>query len=134
TKLLDIVIIAKQLLMTRGALTIASISSDIIKYFTIIPAMFGTLYMDPKTHLGPLSILNFMHLHTPHSAILSAVIVNAFSILTLLPLALRGVSYNAQSAYDLLKQNILIYGLGGAITCLIAIKVIDQIISFLRIV
>lgn len=131
TKLIDIVEIGKQLLMTRGALTTFSIANDIAKYFAIIPAIFGTLYLDHKTGLGPLSILNVMYLHSPQSAILSAVIFNALVIIALIPLALRGIHYNAQSAQILLRNNILIYGLGGIIVPFVGIKMIDFIITFL---
>lgn len=131
TKLIDIVEIGKQLLMTRGALTTFSIANDIAKYFAIIPAIFGTIYINHKTGIGPLSILNVMYLHSPQSAILSAVIFNALIIIALIPLALRGIRYNAQSAQILLKNNILIYGLGGIIVPFLGIKMIDFIITFL---
>ncbi len=128
TKLIDIVEIGKQMLMTRGALTTFSIANDIAKYFAIIPAIFGALYANPGESEGPLSMLNIMHLHSPKSAILSAIIVNALTIIMLIPLALRGVKYSAQPAQALLRKNILIYGLGGLITPFIAIKVIDMLI------
>lgn len=133
TKLIDIVEIGKQLLMTRGALTTFSIANDVAKYFAIIPAIFGTLYINhqsSESH-GPLSILNIMFLKTPQSAILSAVIFNALIIIALIPLALRGVKYNAQSAHRLLRNNLLIYGLGGIIAPFIGIKIIDLIINYL---
>jgi K+-transporting ATPase ATPase B chain len=129
TKLIDIVEIGKQMLMTRGALTTFSIANDIAKYFAIIPALFGELYGNTHGGLGPLSILNIMHLHSSHSAVLSAVIVNALTILALVPLALRGVRYSAQPAHVLLKRNLLIYGLGGIIVPFIGIKLVDMIIS-----
>lgn len=130
TKLLDIVEIGKQLLMTRGALTTFSIANDVAKYFAIMPAVFGTLYMAEK-QTGPLSILNVMFLRSPQSAILSAVIFNALIIIALIPLALRGIQYKAHSANEVLKRNILIYGLGGIIAPFISIKFIDEIITFL---
>jgi K+-transporting ATPase ATPase B chain len=106
TKLIKIVAIGKQLLMTRGALTTFSISNDVAKYFAIIPAMFAGVF-------PVLQVLNVMHLHTPQSAVLSAVIFNALVIGALIPLALRGVSYKAMSAESLLQRNLLIYGLGS---------------------
>lgn len=130
TKLLDIVEIGKQLLMTRGALTTFSIANDVAKYFAIIPAVFGALYTF-KDSTGPLSVLNIMFLNSPKSAILSAVIFNALTIIALIPLALRGVKYHARSAYGLLRDNILIYGLGGLIIPFFAIKIIDLILSIL---
>lgn len=130
TKLIDIVEIGKQMLMTRGALTTFSIANDLAKYFAIIPAIFGALYISHPGTPGPLSILNIMFLHSPQSAILSAVVFNALIIIALIPLALRGVQYNAQSAQALLKSNILIYGLGGIITPFVGIKIIDLIITF----
>lgn len=131
TKLIDIVEIGKQLLMTRGALTTFSIANDVAKYFAIIPAMFSELYLSQNGTSGPLSALNIMYLHSPQSAILSAVIFNALIIVALIPLALKGVRYTAQSAYDLLRNNICIYGLGGLIAPFIGIKVIDILITFL---
>ncbi len=129
TKLIDIVAIGKQLLMTRGALTTFSIANDVAKYFTIIPAIFSQLYI--QNNEGPLAILNLMKLHSPQSAILSAVIFNALIIVALIPLALRGVKYHAESSYYLLRRNILIYGLGGILLPFVAIKFIDLIITFL---
>jgi potassium-transporting ATPase ATP-binding subunit len=122
TKLLDIVEIGKQILITRGALTTFSIANDIGKYFAIIPALFAKYKI--------LAILNIMHLHTPQSAILSAVIFNALIIPTLIPLALRGVKYNQTSIMVLLRKNLAIYGLGGIILPFIGIKIIDIILSF----
>ncbi len=131
TKLLDIVRIGKQLLMTRGALTTFSIANDVAKYFAIIPAIFGVLYFDKALHAGPLKALNIMYLHSPQSAILSAVIFNALIIVALIPLALRGVPYHAGSAHDLLKKNLIIYGLGGLLAPFIGIKFIDLMITFI---
>ncbi len=121
TKLIEIVEIGKQLLMTRGALTTFSIANDIAKYFAIIPAMFLPLY--PQ-----LAALNIMHLATPHSAILSAIIFNALVIVALIPLSLKGVPYRAGGAGALLGRNLLIYGLGGIIVPFVGIKIIDTII------
>lgn len=129
TKLLDIVEIGKQLLMTRGALTTFSIANDVAKYFAIIPAVFGALYLDKSGGAGPLSVLNVMYLHTHESAILSAVIFNAVIIIALIPLALRGVYNPAESAEYLLRRNILIYGLGGIVTPFLGIKLIDLFIT-----
>ena len=118
TKLIEIVQIGKQLLMTRGALTTFSIANDVAKYFAIIPAMFAGVF-------PVLNKLNIMHLATPHSAILSAVIFNALIIVALIPLALKGVAYHARSAQALLRRNLLIYGVGGVIVPFIGIKLID---------
>lgn len=131
TKLIDIVEIGKQMLMTRGALTTFSIANDVAKYFAIIPALFGALYISKQSSVGPLSILNVMELHSPQSAILSAVIFNALIIIALIPLALRGVQYNAQSAQALLRNNIFIYGLGGIVIPFLGIKIIDTLITLL---
>lgn len=128
TKLLEIVAIGKQLLMTRGSLTTFSIANDVAKYFAIIPAMFGALYTTCSQ--GPLSVLNIMFLSSPKSAILSAVIFNALIIVALIPLALRGVHYKAQSANQLLRDNMLKYGLGGIVTPFLGIKLIDILISW----
>ena len=122
TKLIEVVEIGKQLLMTRGALTTFSISNDVAKYFAIIPAMFAGTF-------PVLNALNIMHLRTPESAVLSAVIFNALIIVALIPLALRGVSYRAMSAEALLRRNLLIYGLGGLISPFIGIKIIDLLIT-----
>ncbi|MCX6825776.1 MAG: potassium-transporting ATPase subunit KdpB [candidate division Zixibacteria bacterium] len=132
TKLIQIVEIGKQLLMTRGALTTFSIANDVAKYFAILPAMFGTLYAFSGTNNGPLAALNIMHLHSPQSAILSAVIFNALIIIALIPLALRGVAYRAQTALLLLRRNLLMYGLGGLLAPFIGIKLIDIIITLFR--
>lgn len=121
TKLIDIVRIGKQLLMTRGSLTTFSIANDVAKYFAIIPAMFVGLYPG-------LQALNLMNLHSPMSAILSATIYNALIIIALIPLALKGVKYREVSAGALLSRNLLIYGLGGVIAPFISIKIIDIII------
>ncbi|WP_255717360.1 potassium-transporting ATPase subunit KdpB [Corynebacterium sp. ACRPH] len=122
TKLIDVVAIGKQLLITRGALTTFSIANDIAKYFAIIPAMFVVAFPG-------LSALNVMRLHSPESAILSAVIFNALVIIALIPLALKGVKYRAGSAASLLSRNLTIFGLGGVIVPFIGIKIIDLIIS-----
>ena len=122
TKLIEIVEIGKQLLMTRGALTTFSIANDVAKYFAIIPAMFVVAF-------PVLTTLNVMGLRTPHSAILSAVIFNALIIIALIPLALRGVKYRPMSAASLLRRNLLIYGLGGLIVPFIGIKIIDVVID-----
>ena len=124
TKLIEIVEIGKQLLITRGALTTFSIANDIAKYFAIIPAMFVALFPG-------LDLLNVMRLHSPQSAILSAVIFNAIIIVLLIPLALRGVRYTPNSASKLLSRNLYVYGLGGIIAPFIGIKLIDLIIQFL---
>ncbi|MGC4768549.1 potassium-transporting ATPase subunit KdpB [Micromonospora sp. DT44] len=123
TKLIEIVEIGKQLLITRGALTTFSISNDIAKYFAIIPAMFAGLYPS-------LDALNIMRLASPESAILSAVIFNALVIIALIPLALRGVRYRPAAASKLLSRNLLVYGLGGIIVPFIGIKLIDLLIQF----
>jgi potassium-transporting ATPase ATP-binding subunit len=124
TKLIEIVEIGKQLLMTRGALTTFSIANDVAKYFAIIPAMFAVAF-------PVLNTLNVMGLRTPQSAILSAVIFNALIIIALIPLALKGVKYRAMSAAALLRRNLLIYGLGGIIAPFVGIKLIDVIIHAL---
>ncbi|MEZ4767374.1 MAG: potassium-transporting ATPase subunit KdpB [Caldilineales bacterium] len=124
TKLIEIVEIGKQLLMTRGALTTFSISNDVAKYFVIIPAAFASTY-------PALGALNFMRLASPQTAILSAVIFNALVIVALIPLALRGVPYRAESAAELLRDNLLIYGLGGLIAPFIGIKLIDLALAAL---
>jgi potassium-transporting ATPase ATP-binding subunit len=134
TKLLEIVQIGKQLLMTRGALTTFSIANDVAKYFAILPALFGSLYLEKDTKLGPLAALNIMNLSSHHSAILSTVIFNALIIITLIPLAIKGVHYKAQNASSLLKNNLLLYGLGGLMCPFIFIKIIDFVISHLGII
>jgi K+-transporting ATPase ATPase B chain len=121
TKLIEIVEIGKQLLMTRGSLTTFSIANDVAKYFAIIPAMFAGTF-------PVLNALNVMHLATPQSAVLSAVIFNALIIIALIPLALRGVRYQAMGAEALLRRNLVVYGLGGVIAPFVGIKLIDLII------
>ena len=121
TKLLEVVETGKQMLMTRGALTTFSIANDVAKYFAIIPAAFASTY-------PALAALNIMHLATPHSAILSAVIFNALIIPALVPLALRGVKFRAIGATALLRRNLLIYGLGGVILPFVGIKLIDLVV------
>ncbi|HZQ42310.1 MAG TPA: potassium-transporting ATPase subunit KdpB [Acidobacteriaceae bacterium] len=125
TKLIEIVAIGKQLLMTRGALTTFSIANDVAKYFAIIPAMFAGVF-------PVLNALNVMHLKNPESAILSAVIFNALIIIVLIPLALRGVSYRPISAAALLRRNLILYGFGGVIVPFIGIKLIDLVITALH--
>lgn len=132
TKLIEVVEIGKQLLMTRGALTTFSIANDIAKYFAIIPAMFVGLYATTPGGKGPLAALDLMHLHSPESAILSAVIFNALVIIALIPLALRGVSYRALGAEAVLRRNVLIYGVGGVIVPFIGIKALDVVLVALR--
>ncbi|HEY4460786.1 MAG TPA: HAD-IC family P-type ATPase, partial [Pseudonocardiaceae bacterium] len=121
TKLIQIVEIGKQLLITRGALTTFSIANDLAKYFAILPAMFAGIYPG-------LAKLNIMHLHSANSAILSAVIFNALVIVALIPLALRGVRYRPTTAANLLRRNLLIYGVGGIITPFIGIFLIDLVV------
>ena len=125
TKLLEIVAIGKQLLITRGALTTFSIANDVAKYFAIIPAMFMATY-------PALGKLNIMHLHTPQSAVLAAVVFNALIIIALVPLALRGVRYRPQSAASLLRRNLLIYGIGGIIAPFPGIRAIDWLLIWLK--
>ena len=127
TKLIEVVEIGKQLLITRGSLTTFSIANDVAKYFAIIPAAFATTY-------PALDALNIMRLATPQSAILSAVIFNALIIICLIPLALRGVRYRPVGAAILLRDNLLIYGLGGIIVPFIGIKLIDMILVALHLV
>ena len=124
TKLIDIVRIGKQLLITRGALTTFSIANDVAKYFAIIPAMFAGVFPG-------LAVLNIMQLHSPASAIMSAIIFNAIIIVILIPLALRGVTYRAAAAASILGRNLLVYGLGGVIAPFIGIKLIDLLITLL---
>jgi potassium-transporting ATPase ATP-binding subunit len=125
TKLIEVVEIGKQLLMTRGALTTFSIANDVAKYFAIIPAMFLTFY--PQ-----LNVLNIMHLASPQSAILSAIIFNALIIIALIPLALKGVAYRAVGAGALLRRNLMIYGVGGIVIPFIGIKAIDLVVAALH--
>jgi len=129
TKLIEIVEIGKQLLMTRRALTTFSIANDVAKYFAIIPAMFASLYALAGSKEGPLSALNIMRLETPESAILSAVIFNALIIIALVPLALRGIQYRPLGAAAVLRRNMLIYGVGGVIVPFLGIKIIDVVIT-----
>ena len=133
TKLIEIVETGKQLLMTRGALTTFSVANDVAKYFAIIPAMFAGLYAT-QLATGPLGKLNVMHLHSPQSAVLSAVIFNALIIVLLIPLALKGVEYRAMGANAILKRNLLNYGLGGLVAPFIGIKIIDVVIVLLGVV
>ncbi|MGH9480286.1 MAG: potassium-transporting ATPase subunit B, partial [Terriglobales bacterium] len=125
TKLIEVVAIGKQLLITRGALTTFSIANDLAKYFAIIPAMFMTTY-------PALRSLNVMHLRTPQSAVLAAVIFNALIIIALVPLALRGVKYRPMAAAHLLRRNLLLYGLGGILVPFPGIWLIDHIVHALR--
>ncbi len=122
TKLIEVVHIGKQMLMTRGSLTTFSIANDVAKYFAIIPAAFAAVY--PQ-----LAMLNVMGLHSPSSAILSAVIFNALIIVFLIPLALKGVSYRPLSASAMLRRNLWIYGLGGLLVPFIGIKAIDLLLT-----
>jgi K+-transporting ATPase ATPase B chain len=124
TKLIEIVEIGKQLLITRGALTTFSVANDLAKYFAILPAMFAALY-------PALGTLNVMALATPQSAILSAVIFNALIIVALIPLALRGVRYRPTSAAKLLRRNLLVYGLGGVVTPFVGIFCIDLLVRLI---
>jgi K+-transporting ATPase ATPase B chain len=131
TKLIEVVEIGKQLLMTRGALTTFSIANDVAKYFAIIPAMFAVLYATAGMTEGPLGALNIMRLTSPQSAILSAIIFNALIIVALIPLALRGVAYRPMGAAAVLQRNLIVYGLGGLIIPFIGIKLIDMLITAL---
>jgi K+-transporting ATPase ATPase B chain len=127
TKLIEVVEVGKQMLITRGSLTTFSIANDVAKYFAIIPAAFATTY--PQ-----LNLLNIMHLASPNSAVLSAVIFNALIIIALVPLALRGVRYRPVGAEALLRRNLLIYGVGGIIVPFIGIKLIDLLLVALHLV
>jgi len=129
TKILEVVEIGKQLLMTRGALTTFSIANDVAKYFAILPAMFALLYALPSHAHGPLASLDIMRLHSPESAVLSAVIFNALVIVALIPLALHGVGYKPLGAETILRRNALIYGLGGLAIPFAGIKIIDVILG-----
>ena len=122
TKLIEIVEIGKQLLMTRGTLTTFSIANDVAKYFAIVPALF-------MVAIPQLGALNVMHLHSPESAILSAIIFNAIIIPILIPLALKGVAYKPIGASALLRRNLLIYGVGGVVAPFVGIKLIDMVVS-----
>jgi K+-transporting ATPase ATPase B chain len=128
TKLIEIVEVGKQLLITRGALTTFSIANDIAKYFAILPAIFVATYAAAGDSDGPLARLNVMDLGTPQSAIISAIVFNAIIIPMLVPLALRGVRYRPVGATALLRRNLLIYGLGGIIAPFIGIKLIDLVV------
>jgi potassium-transporting ATPase ATP-binding subunit len=128
TKLIEIVEVGKQLLITRGALTTFSIANDVAKYFAILPAIFAYTYATKPGERGPLNSLNVMHLGDPKSAIISAIVFNALIIPALVPLALRGVKYRAIGATALLRRNLLIYGLGGMILPFIGIKLIDLVV------
>lgn len=134
TKLIEIVEIGKQLLMTRGSLTTFSIANDVAKYFAILPAMFATLYAASSNGPGPLKALDLMHLASPQSAVLSAIIFNALIIVALIPLALRGVSYRPLGAAAILRRNLAVYGVGGLLAPFVGIKVIDLIISAIGLV
>jgi K+-transporting ATPase ATPase B chain len=125
TKLIEVVAIGKQLLITRGALTTFSIMNDVSKYFAIIPAMFATTYPE-------LNRLNIMRLHSPQSAVLAAVIFNALIIIALVPLALRGVRYRPQGAAAMLRRNLWIYGLGGLIAPFPCIWLIDRLLALVH--
>ena len=127
TKLLEIVEIGKQLLITRGSLTTFSIANDVAKYFAIIPAMFAAVF-------PVLDRINIMQLESPESAILSAVIFNALIIVALIPLALRGVRFRAAGASAILRRNVLVYGLGGLVIPFLGIKLIDLIINAIGLV
>ncbi len=132
TKLIEVVEIGKQLLVTRGALTTFSLANDVAKYFAILPAVFLGLYAATPGAAGPLAALNIMGLSSPQSAILSAVIFNALIIIALIPLALRGVNYPPMSAAAMLRRNLLFYGLGGLLAPFLGIKLIDLILTALR--
>jgi len=127
TKLIEIVEVGKQLLITRGALTTFSIANDVAKYFAILPAIFAATYATSGDS-GPLESLNIMSLGTPQSAIVSAIIFNALVIPALVPLALRGVRYRPLGATALLRRNLLVYGIGGMIAPFAGIKLIDLVV------
>ncbi len=133
TKLIEVVEVGKQLLMTRGSLTTFSIANDVAKYFAILPALFTILY-SVNGSAGPLDALNIMRLTSPESAILSAVIFNAIIIILLIPLAIKGVKYRPLGAASVLQRNVLIYGLGGLIIPFIGIKLIDLLITAIKLV
>ena len=125
TKLIDIVEVGKQLLITRGALTTFSIANDVAKYFAIIPALFVSTY--PQLHA-----LDIMRLHSPQSAVLAAVIFNALVIVALIPLALRGVRFRPAGASAILRRNVLLYGAGGVVVPFVCIKLIDLFLTATR--
>src|SRR4051812_27492057 len=128
TKLIEIVEVGKQLLITRGALTTFSIANDVAKYFAILPAIFATTFAAAGSKTGPIDALNVMNLGSPRSAIISAIVFNALVIPLLVPLALRGVRYRPVGASGLLRRNLLIYGVGGLIAPFIGIKLIDLVV------
>ena len=132
TKLIEIVEIGKQLLMTRGALTTFSIANDVAKYFAILPAMFATLYLAAGQTHGPLWALNFMHLHSPYSAVLAAVIFNALVIVALIPVALKGVPYRPMGAAQVLRRNLMVWGLGGILVPFPFIYALDWLLVLLH--
>ena len=134
TKLIEIVEIGKQLLITRGALTTFSIANDVAKYFAMLPAMFAYTYASHPGSHGPLWTINIMKLGTPESAITSAIIFNALIIVGLIPLALKGVAYRPIGAGPLLRRNLLIYGVGGVIIPFVGIKAIDLVVAALHLV
>ncbi|HMQ10539.1 MAG TPA: potassium-transporting ATPase subunit KdpB [Oligoflexia bacterium] len=134
TKLIEVVKTGKQLLMTRGALTTFSISNDVAKYFAILPAMLGSLYAAQPGYSGPLSSLNVMGLHSPQSAILSAVIFNAIVIVLLIPLALKGIRYRPESSSKVLRRNMMLYGVGGFVVPFVGIKALDSLLTLLGLV
>jgi K+-transporting ATPase ATPase B chain len=127
TKLIEVVEIGKQLLMTRGALTTFSLANDVAKYFAIIPALFVGVFPS-------LAALNIMRLQSPESAILSAVVFNAIVIIALIPLALRGVAYRPAPVAVVLRRNLLVYGLGGLLVPFVGIKVIDVLLTSLQLI
>ena len=128
TKLIEIVEVGKQLLITRGALTTFSIANDVAKYFAILPAIFIGAWAASGHRTGPLDQLNVMNLGTPQSAIISAIIFNALIIPMLIPLALRGVRYKPVGATALLRRNLLLYGVGGLIVPFVGIKLVDLVV------
>ena len=133
TKLIEVVEVGKQLLMTRGALTTFSIANDVAKYFAIVPAIAASLYAAGGAS-GPLASLNVMGLASPESAVLSATVFNALIIIALIPLVLRGVTYRAVGAAAVLKRNLLLYGVGGVVVPFVGIKVLDIILTALKLV
>jgi K+-transporting ATPase ATPase B chain len=128
TKLIEIVEVGKQLLITRGALTTFSIANDVAKYFAILPAIFAFTYVTSPAVRGPLDALNVMRLGSPSSAVISAIVFNALIIPLLVPLALRGVRYRPAGANALLRRNLLVYGLGGLVAPFAGIKLIDLVV------
>jgi K+-transporting ATPase ATPase B chain len=128
TKLIEIVEVGKQLLITRGALTTFSIANDVAKYFAILPAIFASTYATTRGGQSPLHVLNIMGLGTPKSAVISAIIFNAIVIPALIPISLKGVSYRPIGASALLRRNLLLYGLGGLIAPFVGIKLIDLVV------